>query len=226
MKKLFLLYSLFFILTFCQKTFSQEKYNFDYYTIYEYKLNKKDSISDKIFTFSNSINSDYHLEIVIKKNNNVSYVSLFDFKNRLHYVFPNFTIDDINKGDFLKNSTYSKLNFDPFINNHYRYYDIAYHQNNDVQIIDIKQYKNTRKKKLVNECILETKTTEVTKLQHFNFYLLRIPLWCQKFILNNTGVITKASFIENDKKTYTINLIEIKKTELTLNVTTKNNIAN
>lgn len=225
MKKYFFLFCLFIGFVFGPKVFSQEKYHFDYYTIYDYKNHELDSSKKIEMNFSNSTDSDYHLYVKFT-NDSVTSSVLIDYKNRLYFTFPNFSLSDIKSGVMLNQSSSKKINYDDCINTKNNFYDISYALKNGIKTIGIKRFKNSKKKTLILELVLETEPTNITKLQHFNIAFLATPIWCQKFILNNEDVITKSYFFEKGKKKHIRDLTEIKKIDFTLNITNINNTLN
>ena len=217
MKKSLFTLCFFIGITFIQNVFSQEKYYFDYYTIYDFKTDESDNAKKTELNFSNSTNSDYHLKIKLL-NKTVSSVVLSDVKNQLTFTFPNFSLANLKSGTLLELSSFNKANYDQCKNNKNNYYDIGYATDNDIKTINVKIFKDAKKTILINECFMESKPTNITKLQHIKIAYLTMPLWCKKFSVNNEGVITKSYFLEKGNKKNIRNLIEINKMDFTLSI--------
>ena len=212
-------YFLFFLVVFVQNIFSQEKYYFDYYTVYEYRTSENDTITKEEITFSNSINPNYHLHINVL-NDKTTEAVINDNQNHLTYKLNKFSLTDLNNVKTFSLSDPQKLSMDNCINSKNSFYEVTYNNGKDLNSINIKRFKNKKKTKLINESVFETTPNEITKLQHYNLPFLAISLWCQKFNLNNEALITKCYFIKNGKIINIRTLKEIKKTDFTINTTT------
>jgi hypothetical protein len=79
-----------------------------------------------------------------------------------------------------------------------------------IDVIKIKRYKNKKKKKLITECILHTKKSEIEN-QHYSFPPLIFPLRCNKFKLDTNEIVTSGSFLEDNKELHFYKLINFNK---------------
>jgi hypothetical protein len=219
MKKLFLLLLLFLT----NNVFSQEKYTFDYYTLYEYKADLSDTKNNKELNFSNSNDNGYLLTILLKKDTIFSAV-LTDYKNSKINIYKdskhNNTINDVKLFNNINSFPYSLENC---LKSKKYSYKVNYTDTIDKKIISIE--KISKRKRTVSKSFFEMEPTTITKNQEYNFPILATPLWCQKFNLVNEDLIKKSYFVENNKTIHIRTLKEIQKTDLTLIVTAaKNNI--
>lgn len=196
---------------------AQTNYVFNYYTIYEYHADEKDDKNRKELTFSNSKDNSYHLLINISNDSIITNSRLIDVKNEVSYKYEDFVISKINtiaqlKGK-LSNATKTKINFSLCKNkDKSHFYEIDSSKN----VINIKQYKNFKKHKLINESIFEIEKSEICKNNFWNFNIFLFPLSCDKFVLNNNGIIISSYFLEKNKKRHFRKLIEIKETDFTI----------
>ncbi|MEY2630784.1 MAG: hypothetical protein RLZZ469_1681 [Bacteroidota bacterium] len=186
--------------------FSQE-YHFDYGSTYEYHQQENDTLKEKIITLGNSTTEDYILRIYIK-NDKIRYASIIDFtKNEdfeIHNINEKLEIDNslvIQKGRPLK-----IINCEDYTNK----YNVEYVKVNGVKVIKIKRYTNKKKKKIINECIIYTKPTNITKNQHFSFPQLIFPLRCAKFKLENEDLFSEVNFIDDNKELHFYKLIDFR----------------
>ena len=215
---------IFFILLFflSKIIFSQENYQFDYNTVYEYKKDSLDFNPNIDIYYSNSKDNSYLLSI-IKKNDTVFSAYLIDYIKQKIFTFKDDKIQNKNNDINLFSSyTVGSYNLENCRKSKKRYYEIKYDTIAVEKIIIINQYKNSRKKKLISQSFFKTKHTEITNNQHYNFRILVKPLWCEKFILKNNDLINYSYFIENDKKVHIRSLLEINKIDLNINVSSKN----
>ncbi|NNT71771.1 hypothetical protein HKT18_06015 [Flavobacterium sp. IMCC34852] len=189
-----------------QNVFSQE-YHFDYMSTYEYRQHENDTLSQKIITLGNSATEDYVLRILIK-NNKIWYESIIDFVKKedfqIHNINEKLEVDNslvVDKGKALE-----IIDCENYTNK----YNVEYVTINGVKVIKITRYKNKKKKKVINECIIYTKPTNVTKNQHFSFPRLIFPLRCAKFKLENEDLFSEVNFIEDNKELHFYKLIDFK----------------
>ncbi|WP_281633698.1 hypothetical protein [Flavobacterium luteolum] len=218
--------SLFFLILF-QNVFSQE-YHFDYFTLYKFD---KDSLignnSQFEYNYSNSKDSTYILKIT-KIKDTISSAVLVDLARGKNFIYKDEShknkINDISllssSISFTYNTDYCKLKKNGY------FYEVLYSLKDNVKNINIKQFKNNRKRELINESFYETAPSEISKNQHFNFRILATPLWCQKFRLKNNEVITSSYFIEKGKKMYFRKLLKIEEIDFSLDIKNKNITAN
>lgn len=214
---------IFFLLIFSSNSFSQEKkpsYHFDYYTVYDYKESeKKNSKTSNILAFSNSKDSTYILTLILKKEE-VVYATLFDHANSISYIYklPGF-LKNYNDVRLFNSASTVSINNEPYINNHKFLYKVEYNKNS----FSIKTYKNNKKQKFVTETFFVTKPSSIVQNQNYNQIMLFAPLWCNKFTLKNKEVIDNSYFIVKGKKKHIRKLLEITKTDFTINIdSTKN----
>lgn len=218
----------FFILLFFLNliAFCQESYHFDYFTVYEYKKDSLDNNSNKDIYYSNSKDKNYLLSIIMKKDTIFS-ATLIDYSNELIFIYKDdFNKNKINDISLFKSYTLNKYSLEYFKKSHNSFYEINYDTIGNKKIICINRFKNSKKKKLINQSFLETTPTKISDNQHYNFGILVSPLWCNKFVLNNKELITYSYFIENNKKLHLRKLLSIEKTDFNLNVSTNNNTTN
>jgi hypothetical protein len=206
---------LFLILFIIQNSYSQEKYHFDYFTSYDYHEKEGEKASYSEITFSNSADTDYYLSYKMKRDS-IFNITLVDHKKGIIFRFKNFLSKEINNDSLFKFSESQKVNYEYCLDSKTSFYDVNYITENGNNSINIKQYKNSRKSKLIRESFFETKFNEISKNQHYNFPILTSPLWCNKFRLINDELITKSYFVENKKIRHIRNLKEIQKTDFTL----------
>lgn len=216
---------LFILLFINQNFYSQEKYFFDYYSVYKYHKNENDSKSINQITFSNSKNTEYYLTATIN-GNAISNVSLVDHKNKKMYRFNDCNVDEINKESIFKDSKSNDMSFNSCENKSKIIYKIEDANASEKHLFSIKQFKNTSKLPFLREVFFETKSSDTFKNQHYNVPGLIIPLWCGKFQLNNKEVITKYYFLENNKIINIRELVEIKNNEFSITIqnTTENKL--
>jgi hypothetical protein len=209
--------SLLFLLFLTNNAFSQEKYNFDYYTLYEYKADLNDTKNNKELNFSSSNDNSYLLTILLKKDTIFSAV-LIDYKNSKINIYKDSKHNNnINDVKLLSNAASYSYSLEKCLNSKKYSYDINYTDTIDKKIISIK--KINKRKKTVSKSFFETEPSNITKSQQYNFPVLATPLWCQKFSLINENLIKKSYFVENNKTIHIRSLKEIQKTDLTLIVT-------
>jgi hypothetical protein len=213
MKRLFLL----FLLLLINNAFSQDKYTFDYYTLYEYKADLNDSKKHKELNFSNSNDNGYLLTVLLKKDTIFSAV-LTDYKNSKINIYKDSkhknTINDVKLFNNVDSYPYSLENC---LKAKKYSYEVDYTDTIDKKTISIKII--NKRKKLVSKCFFETEPSDITKNQQYNFPVLATPLWCQKFSFANENLIKKSYFVENNKTIHIRTLKEIQKTDFTLIVT-------
>lgn len=198
----------------CQNVFCQDYY-FDYKSTYEYRLSENDTTFSKIITLGNSATEDYVLRIIIE-NNRIQYESIIDFtKNE------DFQIHNINEaleinGSFTadKGRPLDVIDCDNYTNK----YNVEYVKVNGVKVIKITRYKNKKKKKVITECIIYTKPTNITKNQHFSFPQLIFPLRCNKFKLENEDLFSEVNFIEDNKELHFYKLIDFRSIDLKIKI--------
>jgi hypothetical protein len=208
---------------YCLISFSQEVYNFDYYTEYEFKASMSDSLNTiREITYSNSNNNNYLLKLILKKDTVFS-ANLIDYSKQKMITYKDaFFINNINDVNLFKKSILSDYSLEECKNSKKNYYEINYYIQNGKNWFHIIRFKNNKKKKIINESFYETTPSEITKNQQYNFGILATPLWCEKFTLKNNQIITNSYFIEKGEKMYFRNLIKIKKTDFTINISTNN----
>jgi len=199
--------------------FAQKTYTFDYYTVYEFKTDEKDSISTKDITIANSKDSSYFIKISTYTNNTANII-LYDLNMKDQYRFDSgITINE--------NTDFSSLfsNPVPFIYDYKKYkekavdkYD-AIHQNDT---IIVRRYKNRRKKKIVSDYYLIMESNEITKNQLYTSNLI----FAYKFDISKvkTDKIIKESFVieyddkEKNNKKNIRTLKDIQPIDFTLNI--------
>lgn len=184
-----------------------QEYHFDYMSTYDYRLHEKDSVVHKFVILANSETNDYLLR-AHTVNATIKDCQLFDFSKKTQYKIDNFkqSIEANEKLQMGTSQAIKPLHCDDFTNKY-----IVENVNIDgVDVIKIKRYKNNKKKKLINECILHTKKSEI-KNQHHSFPTLIFPLYCNKFKLETDEVITDGSFFEDGKELHFYKLISFKK---------------
>lgn len=190
-------------------------YTFDYYTLYEYT--KSENSKEKSFelTYSNSKNFDYHL-IVLVNSGKVNSNHLIDYSRKISYLFePVDSIANIPK-TALRYEKSLPFNIKTQKNN---VYDIL--QKSDT--IKITRYRNTKKKKIINECIVTTIPTEITKNSRYNFFPFRNPLLIERFEYDNPDLVQYSYFIENEKKVHFRKLLEIMQTNFKITIPNQDN---
>jgi hypothetical protein len=211
------------VLLFTQIIHSQEKYHFDYYTSYDYQEKENYKVSYSEITFSNSGDTEYYLSAKIK-HDSVFDIRLIDHRKGILFYFKNFLSKEKYTDSLFQVSKSQKVNYDYCLKEKTSFYEVNYNSNLGENTINIKQFRNSKKSRLINESFFETKFNEISKNQHYNFPILISPLWCNKFELVNDKIITKSYFIQNNKKLHIRNLKEIQKTDFTLilkNITDK-----
>lgn len=219
MKKIILIILLFSKLF----VFSQEKYSFDYYTVYEYKKDSLDNNLDKDIYYSNSKDNSYLLSILMKKDTVFS-ATLFDYSKELMFIYKDGSYkNSINDIKLFKQCDARKYNLEYCKNSKNSFYEIKYDSIADIKTISINRYKNGKKKSVINQSFYQTIPTKISDNQHYNFGILFGPLWCNKFTLNNKGLIYNSYFIEKSKKIHFRKLLSIEKTDFILTVSKENN---
>ena len=205
--------------------FSQEKYYFDYYSVYKYQKNETDTKSRNEITFSNSKNTEYYLTATIN-GNAISKVRLVDHKNKKSYSFHDFNLDGINKDSIFKESKSYDVSFSSCENKSKILYKIEDANASEKHQFSIREFKNNAKSPLIREVFFETKSSNQFNNQHYNVPGLITPMWCGKFQLNNNEVITKYYFLENNKIKNTRELVEIINIEFSITIqnTTENKL--
>lgn len=191
------------VLIFCNlNAISQEKYHFDYYTIYDYKKDPFDTSAKKEIYYSNSKDSTFILVIFSEKNSTKS-VEIIDFKNQKKIIYKDSTFNVGAEDQEIFKKYYScKYSLDYCREIKTSKYDIVYSNVENKKIFNIKRFKNNSRNKLINESFFETEPTTITKNQHYNFCRLTMPLWCNKFIIKNNELINYSYFIEKNKKVH------------------------
>ncbi len=181
---------------------------------YEYRVHENDALSEKIIVLGNSKTENYVLRIIIK-DNKISYESIIDFtKNE------DFPIHNLNESLEINNLVVDKGHLldvkkcDDRTNE----YVVEYTTVGDVKAIKIIRYKNKKRKKIINECIIYTKPSETTKNHHFSFPQLMFPLRCGKFKLENEELLSQVKFIENNKEVHFYKLIDFKSIDLKIKI--------
>ena len=152
---------------------------------------------------------------------------LNDYSNELIFIYK----DDLNKNNIndlslFKSYSLKKYSLENCKKSHNSFYEINYDTIGNKKIICINRFKNSKKKKLINQSFFETTPTKISDNQHYNFGILVSSLWCNKFVLNNKELIKYSYFIENNKKSHLRKLLSIEKTDFNLNVSTNNNTTN
>ena len=182
---------------------------------YEYRLHENDTITKKFITLGNSKTEDYVLRILIE-NNKIRYESIIDFaKNedfQIHNLIEELAINGsiaVDKGHPLE-----VIDCENYINK----YNVEYIKVNGLKVIKITRYKNKKKNKVINECIIYTKPTNITKNQHFSFPPLVFPLRCNKFKLENEDVISDVNFIENNEELHFYKLTDFKSIDFSIKI--------
>ena len=195
-----------------------EKYNFDYFTVYDYKKSEKETlVSTKELNYSNSKDSSYVLQVRLE-NNIATKIVLVDFKNLKTYEFEeNKNVTDYSDVGFLKVKTNYDYSLKSCLKKTKTVYAVDYKNQSSGSIV-INLFKNHDRKKVVNECFLETMPSEIATNQHYNFSPLINPLWCNKFVLKNKEVIKSSYFVSKGKKEHIRKLEEISKIEFTVKV--------
>lgn len=201
------------LLILCHSIYCQE-YQFDYMSTYDYRLNEKDKAVEKFIFLANSKTEDYLLRVLIK-NDSIKYSSLIDFSKNMEYQIGNFKLDieSINNIEIVKIKPLKVEHCDDYTNK----YNVEYVNINGVDVIKIKRYKNKRKTKLINECVLYTKKSDI-KNQYYSFPPLIFPLHCDKFKLETDKIITEGNFLEDDKEFHFYKLIDIKQVDLKIKI--------
>jgi hypothetical protein len=208
-------------------SFSQEKvlsYHFDYYTIYEYDKSDKDTLNSfKEINYSNSKDTSYILRIRVDKDTNAKF-SITDIAHLKVHVFEDKkNVDSYSDLGLFQSALTYDYSLENCIINSKGFYQINY-DNQTNGVISIISFKNAKRKKVLNECFLETKPSEITLNQHYNFSPLVAPLWCNKFVLANQEIITNSYYMRNGKKEHIRKLLEISKTDLTIKIDSTNKI--
>ena len=200
------------VLFVCQNVFCQEYY-FDYKSTYEYRLHENDTVFSKIITLGNSATEDYVLRILIE-NNKIRYESIIDFIKNEDFQIHNISEELEISGNLTidKGRPLDVINCDNYTNK----YNVEYVKVNGVKVIKITRYKNKKKKKVINECIIYTKPTDITKNQHFSFPQLIFPLRCNKFKLENEDVFSEVNFIEDNKELSFYKLVDFKQIDFSI----------
>lgn len=200
-------------------SFSQEKklsYYFDYYTVYEYKKeDKKNSETAKNIYFSNSKDSTFILSVTIK-DNIVTNAAILDYKNLKITIFKDERIlNNYNDVRLFNNASTTDYNLDICRSKTNYFYEI-----NDREGFShsIKKYKNSKKKKIVDEFIYETKVSDINTNHNYNFGQFVNPLWCWKITLTNKDLITNSYFLIKGKKKHLRKLEEFTKTDFTITI--------
>ena len=190
-------------------------YTFDYYTLYEYT--KSENSKEKSFelTYSNSKKSDYHL-IVLINSGKVTSNNLVDYSRKISYLFqPVDSIANIPK-TALRYEKSLPFNIKTQKSN---VYDIL--QMSDT--IKITRYRNAKKKNIINECIITTIPTEITKNSRYNFFPFRNPLLIERIEYDNPDLVQYSYFIENEKKVHFRKLLEIMQTNFKITIPNQDN---
>lgn len=216
----------FFLIVFSLNSFSQEKklsYHFDYYSVYEFNKEGKDNLkSIKELYFSNSKDSTFILEVSLE-NEVVKRAALLDFSNLKITIFKDErNLNNYNDVRLFNQASTTDYNLDNCRNTSNYFYEINY-DSPSVGFISIVKYKNSKKKNIVDEFVVQTKPSEIAKNQHYNFGPFANPLWCWKFALKNKDIIIDSYVLTKGKKKYFRKLLEITKTDFTINIdSTKN----
>ncbi|NUY82669.1 hypothetical protein HUK80_17320 [Flavobacterium sp. MAH-1] len=198
-------------------SWSQKTYVFDYSTLYEYTKDGKEKQLSHELTFSNSLDPDVHL-IVLEEKGEVFKTYLVDKKNNIYYEFENPSSLSEAENAKLKFQKSSELNFD-MCKEKSDFYEFS----TKSDTIHLKRFKDSEKKKPINECVVAIAPTSITKSQKFNFGPFRNPLWCGKFNFDSEGLITYCYFIEKGKKVHFRKLQQIKQTNFTVTVPNSGN---
>ena len=184
-------------------------------SIYEYRLHENDTSSSKIITAGSSSTEDYVLRILIE-NNKIRYESIIDFVKNEDFQIHNISEELAINGSLTVDKGRPLDVID--CNNYTNKYNVEYVKVNGVNVIKITRYKNKKKNKVINECIIYTKPTNITKNQHFSFPQLIFPLRCAKFKLENEEIFSEVNFIEDNKELHFYKLTEFKSIDLTITV--------
>lgn len=206
---------MFFFCLMAINAIAQDVYAFDYYTVYEYSKKKNSKSKSRELTYSDSKNPNVHF-IVLEDDGKVFFNYLVDNSKKLSYVFAPLPS--------LMNNEKKELKFEKTVPFNIRsdkknVYDIV-RKADTTRII---RYKDQRKKKIVNECVVATVPTEITPFQRYNFFPFRNPLFLGRFAYDNPELITFCYFVENGKKVHFRNLKEIKQTNFTVTVPKQEN---
>lgn len=199
---------------FCQNINCQE-YHFDYMSTYEYRLHENDTVSGKFIILGNSTSENYVLRILIE-NNKIRYESIIDFTKNKDFQIHNISEELDISGSLLvdKGRQLDVIDCDNYTNK----YNVEYENDNGVKVIKITRFKNKKKTKIINECIIYTKPTNITKNQHFCFPQLIFPLRCNKFKLQNEDVFSDVNFIENNKELHFYKLTDFKSIDFNIKI--------
>ncbi len=151
MKKVFLLFLFFTICSFSQK--NEYNFHFDCFM----KVNSKihgDKINNDSFLFKNSKDSTYILELRYSKTDTIA--QIFDSKVRDLIKFDiDFKFENISDLDKLKDPVlYKTVIPGSNIKNHKNFYEEMEYENDTINnqiLVHITQYKNNKKRKIINE---------------------------------------------------------------------------
>lgn len=174
----------------CVNSFAQTKYEFDYYTVYEFRTNKQDSVFTKDITIANSKNSNYFIKISTSANN-TGRICFYDLDRNESYNFAfNGKINpDTDFDSLFKTPVPYYFNLNLLRKKAVDKYDVIYHDNE----IIIRRYKNRRKKKIVSDYHLVMESNDIAKNQIYTSDII----FAYKFDINKikTNKIIKESFL-------------------------------
>ena len=142
--------------------YAQREYKFDYFTVYEYKKHQNDSlITSQEITYSNSKNPSYNLFILIKKDT-VYHAKICDYLNEKLFIYKDKEhTNNLNEASLFKIANSYNYDLNYCKQRGKSHYQIAYNVENENKIINIKRYKNKRKKLLVNESFFITTPSDI-----------------------------------------------------------------
>jgi hypothetical protein len=203
---------------------AQKSFEFDYYTVYEYKKNEEAKDNCLEYTFSNSQNNTLKLLFGVRDNKFIGDVKLYDYKDKYEYTFeldgqPFEGINSLNS--LLK--TYQKRN-KIFYTKNFAFYSTAYEieQLKDSFVIKSFVKKRFKKNPEVSEMVFYTKPSQEIKNQIYNTNLSYV-LNAKHLEFNTDQLITYYYVLDQttkEKKNIRI-LKDLQKADLNIDTTKK-----
>ncbi|UYW00470.1 hypothetical protein K5I29_07840 [Flavobacterium agricola] len=209
------------LLSFAQNSNEKDKYDFNYYTIYQ--VNWADGSSFKKLYLNHTTNPDYVLYVKMTDNFSIKSAELYDRNVAQYYrfIFPDSTqlknVNDI--GKLITGYEKGTTNWEAIKNNKNRYYNAKQVGVDDYSHIELNFYKNKKKTRLDHTIYLETQNHPTIKNQ---FYASGLNFFYYNLALNSIKTdqfITKIYRTDDEKKSAEENLLQIKPTTVTIELT-------
>lgn len=191
--------------------------------IYEYKDNENSPSLSKRFIYVNSQKTGYFLLLHFDLRKESSQVALFDMNNDTQYIYTTeqlIPIDSVNIDELFAKPIKLHYSFSEYRKRAEDKYDVSYIEENGVNKISLKEYKNRKKKKLVSVCHFTMESHSVLKNQ---FYVNPILVVAYKFDIaqvKTQDLVAESYFInpESNTKEQIWKLIDVKALDFQIDI--------